>query len=451
VNDSEGMHRVQSGRRQCSRDAAGPVSNRSFLFLQGMANVFFARLGAVLVQRGHAVHRINLNGGDALFWNQPGAIDFRRRQEDWSSFLIDVLRARAVTDIILFGDCRPLHRTAIEIAKRRDVSVHVFEEGYLRPGWITCELGGVNGYSSLPRDPDYYRDAAADLPAAEIGRPPQSSFFRRALQDVLYHSARIALHWRYPHYRIHAPVSPFLEYMGFIGRVPMRSRERRRAAALMPRLKAARFFLFPMQLESDYQLRVHSGFSAGLRPALEEVVGSFAAYAPADTLLVIKRHPLDNGMTNWGRVIERIAAEAGVAGRVVYLVTDDLDDLLRRTAGVVTINSTVGALALAMGRPLVVLGKAIYDVDGLTFQGGLDRFWQETPAPDADLFAAFRRVLTHRCLIAGDFFSDEGVRSAIENAVRRLEDHLAPLASNSYVHRLPSRRTAVGSLAERLR
>ncbi|WP_250313331.1 capsular polysaccharide export protein, LipB/KpsS family, partial [Escherichia coli] len=32
-----------------------------------------------------------------------------------------------------------------------------FEEGYLRPQFITVEEGGVNAYSSLPRDPDFYR------------------------------------------------------------------------------------------------------------------------------------------------------------------------------------------------------------------------------------------------------------------------------------------------------
>jgi capsular polysaccharide export protein len=41
---------------------------RSFLFLQGLASWFFDRLGRALIERGHAVHRVNFNGGDRLFW-----------------------------------------------------------------------------------------------------------------------------------------------------------------------------------------------------------------------------------------------------------------------------------------------------------------------------------------------------------------------------------------------
>src|SRR5205823_4760952 len=36
---------------------------RSFLFLQGMATRFFERLGQALIERGHAVYRVNFNGG----------------------------------------------------------------------------------------------------------------------------------------------------------------------------------------------------------------------------------------------------------------------------------------------------------------------------------------------------------------------------------------------------
>jgi hypothetical protein len=58
---------------------------------------------------------------------------------------------------------------------------------------------------------------------------------------------------------------------------------------------------------------------------------------------------------------------------------------------------------------------------GLTFQGGIDRFWTEGVPPDADLFDAFRRVVVERTQINGDFFSDEGLAAAVAGAVTRLE------------------------------
>src|SRR6266436_5754325 len=92
-----------------------------------------------------------------------------------------------------------------------------------------------------------------------------------------------------------------------------------------------------------------------------------------------------------------------------------------RRPAVVTVNSTVGTLALAGGLPVMALGKAVYDIAGLTYQGELDAFWRAAPSPDAALFDAFRRVLAARCLIPGSFFNESGLRLAGDAAIERLE------------------------------
>src|ERR1700747_771419 len=112
---------------------------RGFLFLQGMATRFFERLGQALAKNGHAVYRVNFNGGDQAFWRLPGAVDFRGRPEEWPEFFKRLIVDRAISDIILFGDCRPLHRAAIRVAASRAVRIHVVEEGSLRPGWMSFE------------------------------------------------------------------------------------------------------------------------------------------------------------------------------------------------------------------------------------------------------------------------------------------------------------------------
>ena len=91
-------------------------NQRSFLFLQGMATQFFAKLGAALAKNGHDVHRINFNGGDKLFWLRAGSVDFRGDLKSWPQFLEARLAEWGVTDIILFGDCRPLHKEAVRVA-----------------------------------------------------------------------------------------------------------------------------------------------------------------------------------------------------------------------------------------------------------------------------------------------------------------------------------------------
>jgi capsular polysaccharide export protein len=397
-------------------------SGRSFLFLQGLAARLFEQLGRALAARGHAVARVNFNGGDRAFWRAPGALDFRGRPEEWPDFLAELIGAARISDIILFGDCRPPHRAAIEVARGRGVRVWVVEEGYLRPGWITFEEDGVNGFSRLPRDPLWYREMARSLP--EWRDPPAApdSFRRRATEDVLYWLASLAARQRFPHYGTHRPYFQFVEYAGWLRRLALKRRGERHAAAAIAALAQCRdpIFLFPLQLDCDYQMRVHSPFRS-VREAIETVLTSFAGHAPAAARLVVKLHPLDSGIYDWAAMTRHSAVALAVSERVVILDGGAIDKVLGASHGVVTVNSTVGALALAAGRPVKALGQPIYDMPGLTCQDGLDSFWEAADPPDPALFDAFRRVLAARVLIPGSFFSRKGLRVAVDAAIGRLE------------------------------
>ena len=158
---------------------------REFLFLQGLAGPFFALLGQRLRQAGHGVRRINFNGGDKLYWRAPGATDYRGSLARWPGFLDSYLDRAPATDLVLFGDCRPLHAAAIRVARARGMQVHVFEEGYIRPDYVTVEAEGVNGHSQLPRNPEDYIRAARALPPLQEHPPIASYFNRRAREDLV--------------------------------------------------------------------------------------------------------------------------------------------------------------------------------------------------------------------------------------------------------------------------
>jgi capsular polysaccharide export protein len=392
----------------------------SFLFLQSLPTRFFERLGTALAARGHGVHRVNFNGGDRAFWHLPNSIDFRGRESEWPQFLDDVLAERAISDIILFGDCRPLHRAAIRVAERRGVLVHVVEEGYIRPDWITFEAAGVNGYSSLPKDPAWYRAQARDLPEWQPPPAVPGKFRRRAVEDVLYYLASTAAMLHFPHYRTHRPYHQLIEYAGWLRRLALMRKANRQAAAAIESLTGDPIYFFPLQLDCDYQMRVHSPFRA-THPAIDFVLRSFARHAPPNSRLVVKLHPLDSGLVDWVGMVGHVAAEQLVAERVTVLDGGQLAKLLARCHAVVTVNSTVGSQALANGLPVIALGNAMYDLPGLTYQGDLDHFWTDAEPPDMALFDALRRVLAHRCMIPGSFFNETGLRLAVEAAVGRLE------------------------------
>jgi capsular polysaccharide export protein len=382
----------------------------------------FRRLGQELIRSGHTVYKVNFNGGDRLFWRLPGGIDYRGSIEAWPDTLRAILTDKNVSDVVLFGDCRAHHVQATAVCRELNIRVHVFEEGYIRPDWVTLELDGVNGHSRLPRDPEWYRQRAAMLPPVPEHKQVPSSFRRRALEGLAYNAADVLSRWRYPNWTNHRPWHPLIEGMGWTRKLLRGKKRRESSARIVERLleTGQEYYLFPLQLASDAQIRLHSPF-ASMNDALSLVIRSFAENAPEHTRLLVKEHPLDNGVVDWEEETRSLAALSGVADRVDYMSFGDIVPVARAAKGMVTINSTSGTLALDMGIPVVALGQAVFDIADVTFQDGIDRFWTQATAPDRDTFNAFRRVLVERCLVPGGFFSEEALDKVVRHAVARFE------------------------------
>lgn len=311
---------------------------------------------------------------------------------------------------------------AIDAVAGTQISVHVFEEGYLRPNWVTLEIGGVNAYSSLGRDPQWFVDAARTLPPWTEPAPAINSMVRRALDDIAYVLATaLGAPW-FPGYRTHKAWSSWVEYSGGARRFVGKPAAKRRLSATLDRLaKTGRpYYLFPLQIESDSQIQYHSEFE-GIGAVIDRVLDSFARAAPSDAALIITEHPLDTSPQDWRREVERLSRAYGLDGRVHFFGGGSPERTIQGCRAVITVNSTLGYLALTLGKPLIALGEAIYNIDRLTFQHGLDRFWTEGAPPDAAVFDAFRRVVAFRTQVNGSFYSRAGVRLGVERSVQRIE------------------------------
>jgi capsular polysaccharide export protein len=396
--------------------------SQSFLFLQGPGSPLFPLLGKELIRQGHKVLKVNFCGGDRLFGLGLPSVSFRRKPSQASTFFESIIAANKVTDVVLFGDCRSIHQTAMGVAKSAGARIWVIEEGYLRPDWITLERDGVNGFSSLPKTPEEYFALADSIPEREDRKMP-GGFKRRVLFDILYYVANGLLYPLYLNYETHRLYPMPFEYAGWIRRLALRimRREERRAERTTQSLIASMtpFYLFPLQLDTDFQIRTHSDFGR-LNPVIELVIASFAAHAPRENVLVIKNHPLDNGMVDLRRFIAGLAKRNGVHERVHFIDGGHLPTLLSVTRGVVVVNSTVGFSALIHGRPLKALGKAFYDMPGLTFQGNLDDFWAYQAKPDRNLLNSVRKVVLHTTQINGNLFTVGGLAAAVPQMANKL-------------------------------
>jgi capsular polysaccharide export protein len=406
------------------------VKSRSVLFLQGPISTFFDRLGRALIARGHRVHRINLHFGDQLFWRLP-ATHFRGHFAEWRGFVGRMLEEHRVTDLVLHGDRRPYHIVAAEEARARGIAVIVTDLGYVRPDWITLEYDGMTTYSRFPRDPAAIRTLAAELPEPDLGARFKTPFWLIAALDVAYNLGLVFGRPLYPHYRYHSICHPFAEYAGWLWSRAKRRLTARASLAEASRLEAlpGSYFLVPLQLSTDFQIRAHSPFR-DLREAVRAIIASFAAGgSPKELVFVV--HPLDNGLIGWSRLIARLARESGVAGQVIALHGGTPAALLRNAAGVVTVNSTVGVTALQQSVPVKALGNAVFDIAGLTSQLPLDAFWHDPQPPDSALMAAFLRALAGTTQVKGGYYERTSQDCTIDGIVERLERRPYPLRALS--------------------
>jgi len=400
--------------------------NRNILLLQGPVGPFFARLAQDLRWAGANVHKVNFNGGDWLFYSR-GATPYRGRVDAFPDFLETLCRELRIEVVMLFGDCRPVHQGVRPVAERLGLRVEVFEEGYIRPDYITMETHGVNGNSALPRSPIFFLNTPAPTPAKTM--TVGLSIWHAAMWAFIYYAVAVFLWGFYPHYHHHRPLHWFegLRWVRGTWRKLFYRVKERGALERLTTGDAPPFFLVPLQVHNDAQVGVHSEFG-GVKDFIAHVATSFARHAPPESVLVLKHHPMDRPYSDYTGLLRRLGQQLGIAGRIVYIHDQHLPTLLNHARGVITINSTTGISAIHHGCPTLALGDAIYRIEGMTAAVPLDEFWcaSEDAAVQRELYRRFRNHLIHRTQINGNFYrrlTIPGSLSGLNWARGEGEDH----------------------------
>lgn len=394
---------------------------RVFLFLQGPHGPFFGALGRMLRAAGCHVWRVGFNAGDAAFWRDPVSyIPYRGSAGDWPATFAEIAAEKGITDIVLYGDTRPVHAAAIERARALGLRVHVFEEGYMRPYWVTYERGGSNGHSRLMemtvtemQEALALSDLEAPLPPAHWGDMRQHVFY-----GALYHWFVMFANRGYANFRAHRALPVTREFQLYLKRLllmPLHALDRR-IATWRIRSGGFPYHLALLQLEHDSSVQTHSPFSS-MTEFLAEIIEGFAAAAPPHHHLVIKAHPLESGQVPLRRETARLAAANGIAGRVHYVRGGKLAELLNEARSAVTVNSTAGQQVLWRGIPLKVFGRAVYDKPEFVSEQPLRDFFAAAARPDARAYKDYRRFLLETSQVPGGFYSSKGRRQLLRLVV----------------------------------
>ncbi len=386
-------------------NSIGTVNGKNILFLQGPMGYFFKKIDTAFRKKGAATYKIGFNMGDKFFSHSDNYTPFKGKPSEWQTFIDTFLTQNKIDFIFLFGDCRFYQKIARQVAYKKKIDVYVFEEGYIRPHYITLEKFGVNGFSQLPRNADFYRS----LPSKKVPTPihAKQSKTKMIFSASLYYAVSNLFHYTYPHYRHHRDFSAIKELFygvrGMTRKALYRYTEKKYHTILTKNL-SKKYFFVPLQTHNDFQVLQHSNYRS-IEKFIIEVLESFAHHAPKETYCVFKHHPVDRGRKNYKAFIMEQASLLNIVERIIVIHDTHLPDCLKHAIGTVTINSTVGLSAIGHNIPTIVLGNAIYDIEGLTNKGlSLRKFWHQHKKPDAELYMKFKQYLIDTTQLNGSFY-----------------------------------------------
>ncbi|MBV7316272.1 capsule biosynthesis protein [Shewanella sp. NIFS-20-20] len=398
----------------------------NIVLLQGPLGPIFQTLANQLIADGHKVFKICFNGGDECWSSNAEQIRFRQHSSTWQAFFSQFCHEQQIDKVICYGDCRFYHRIAAKVCKRQQRQFWALEEGYLRPDYITFEQGGVNANSPLYRQRNHLV-LPQTYPAYQHPFVAGKTFGKRAWFACRQHINRLLASLRYPHYVNHRPWRIDQEALGWVKGALIKLKHKAPDARLLAGLKAhnkGRLFLLPLQVSEDFQIRDHANYK-DINSVITDVVTSFAKHADSRDSLLIKHHPMDRGFVDYQKLIHSLRKQYQLGERLSYGYELPLPEIYPLLKGVVTVNSTVGLSALLHHVPVKCLGKALYDIKGLTSAMSLAQFWHNPSAVDHQRFEYLRQALLWQTQINASFYAD------LPHAARRIIERVTEVSEQA--------------------
>jgi capsular polysaccharide export protein len=277
----------------------------------------------------------------------------------------------------------------LAVANHLQRSRLVAELGFF-PDTLQYDVRGINFGSSLPRDPDFYRPLANRLP---LEKP----------QDL----------------------------------VRRKPKQKGHSTDTLP----SNYIFVPMQVPSDMQILVHSPWIRNM-VHLYETLFALAERHP-ERHFVVKEHP---------SFPLSIRSHIVPHQRIHFANHNDTRELIEGAEAVITVNSTVGLEAILLGKKVITLGDAPYNVEGLVLHArGLEELSKNLSIlpswePDDTLRDLFLRYVYNVFLLRGDRHNPtEEMMEAIRLRAEQADLHhryLSEFATN----RAPSENSLEGKL-----
>ena len=205
--------------------------------------------------------------------------------------------------LVVFNGAHYKQQAAINIAKYYGSKIIYLELGCL-PNTTAVDDSGVNFLNSLPRDASFYNNY----------KPTKLVDINRQLVV----------------------------------------RESVKPATVMDNLPE-RYLFAPFQVHDDTQILIHSPWLKSM-PEFYHVLEQGLNSLDKNIGIVIKEHPTDK------KSFEELHYRNP---RIIFANGNNTADLIKNSEAAIVINSTVGIEALLLNKPVVTIGNAFYNIDGL--------------------------------------------------------------------------------------
>ncbi len=376
-------------------DASEPKPKRKILIVQGDWEAGMSLLALDLKDAGHEVGKVIFCAPDLIYqWRGFRTHWFREPLAEFESWLRELIQAEGYDTVFLYNHYRPYNQVAWNLVDELDLGCYVFELGLIRPNCVTV-------FSK--KSPPFEKMSHEWSKLISGGKSPTVAEMPPALCQVSTSRKLISFCTNFLISRITSPLFPhFVDQrdMGLIrhfkhGVIHLwRTLERSRDKEFDPFFAgelSGNYYAVPLQVHSDTQITQCSDFKS-IEEFIDQVVTSFGKYAPPETKLVFKVHPMDRGYKDYTDFIAGHDHRLG-GGRILYVDRVHLPTLLENSLGLVNINSSVGISGLIHQVPVITLGTAVYHLKHLTFAGDLDAFWTQAEKPKAQAIRHFINLL----------------------------------------------------------
>lgn len=117
------------------------------------------------------------------------------------------------------------------------------------------------------------------------------------------------------------------------------------------------YIMVALQVHDDTQILINSPHIKSMPQLVDIVYQSFKDLANKYTL-VVKEHPEDVGRISYKEIKSRYP-------NILWIAKCDMKELIKNSSLVITINSSVAVEALAQYKPVITLGNASFNLDGV--------------------------------------------------------------------------------------